>query len=124
MTYTLQDVVVSICDYYKIESKIIFSNSRKYQSIKLRQIFSYVSYEKCNLSYPKIGNFMFSHGFIAGRNHSSVLHAKNECEKSMDIYPEFKNEVLSIIEKLEPNNPMIPREVNLLELCKSYSRTV
>lgn len=124
MNVTLQDVLIAVCDFYKTESSKIFKNSRKQDYVKLREVFSFIAYENCNLSFLEIGKYMFDNGFKSGMNHTTILHYKKKMDLYMEVYPNLRNDVMLIMDRIKNSNPIVVKDVNLLELCKYYSKTI
>jgi len=119
MKTNLQDIASAMCEYFKIDAKMIFTNNRKYPSIKYRQYFIYLAYNNAECTYKSLGEFMKKKGMKYGTNHANLTHhnyfiadlRKNDIEVDKQ---------LSLIESLFNNlNTLIPYEFDLLELSNN-----
>jgi len=68
MKTNLQDIASAICEYFKIDAKMIFTNNRKHPSIKYRKYFIYLAYNNAKCTYKSLGDFMKKKGMKYGTN--------------------------------------------------------
>ncbi len=86
-------IINTVCDYFDVKIKDMFSNKRTKTISYPRQISMYLIRNMTDLSLPKIGE-------VFERDHSTVLHAYDKISKEMEENEATKNMIDSIIEKI------------------------
>ncbi len=86
-------IIQSVCDYFDVKIKDIFSNKRTKNISYPRQISMYLIRNMTDLSLPKIGE-------VFERDHSTVLHAYDKISKEIEEKEDTKNLIDSIVEKI------------------------
>jgi chromosomal replication initiator protein len=85
-----EEIVSSVCSYFDLKPNDLLSNSRKKTITLGRHIAMYLSRKLTNASFPAIGkNF-------GGRDHSTVMHAYEKIDKSINQNSEFERVVSHI----------------------------
>lgn len=118
MKTNLQDITEAVCEYFKIDSKMIFTNNRKYPNIRYRQYFIYLAVKnaECTLNY--LGEFMKSKGMKYGTNYSNLISHKKLIEELMLKEEKVKEHILKIENIFNNLNTLVPYEVDLLNIAE------
>ena len=101
LTFTqIEDVV---CNYLGIEKELIFTKNRKQDRVYARQICMLMMYKYTKASLKSIGEH------FGGRDHTTVIHAKNTINDLCDAHQEDRDNVDAIIHLLEElkKNPVV-----------------
>ncbi len=131
---TLEMIYKAVCEYFKIKNHSqIFSSSRKQNIVYARQIFMYLAYNETRygVTLLDISKFIFN---ISGLtfNHATIIHNKKKIKEILDLkktnlYKKVNQDV-EIIRSLYDYeirfSSLIPKDVDLLELSKNYSKTI
>ena len=81
------DVVIgTVCKLYALDPRQMLEYGRGAQLVVPRQIIMYLLNKDLSLSSPEIGR-------ILGRDHSTILYSVKKIEESIDIDPEFRQEI-------------------------------
>jgi len=88
--YHPDEIINSICSFYKIKPTQIKGAKRDAFLVKARQIAMYVLRSRLNLSYVEIGNI------LGGRDHTTVMHGVEKIEKLLSKNL-FSDEIAKII---------------------------
>ncbi len=86
-------IINTVCDYFDVKIKDIFSNKRTKTISYPRQVSMYLIRNMTDLSLPKIGE-------IFERDHSTVIHAYDKISAEMEENETTKNTIDSIVEKI------------------------
>jgi len=119
MTLTLNQILNSISEFYKIDSKEIVSKSRNGKVVKARQMYCFLSriHTICSLSI--IGNKI-------NRDHSTIIYSIKEIQNKMEIYCNIKDEISKIECLLEiksiDSNILIPKYIDLLYIAENNNK--
>jgi len=84
-----------VCDYFKIEPKVLKAKTRKREIVQARQIAMYFSKNYTNSSLSTIGSE------IGGKDHSTVLHSYRTVRNLLETDSNFKNFVDDIERQLK-----------------------
>ncbi|WP_018108634.1 chromosomal replication initiator protein DnaA [Bacteroides propionicifaciens] len=91
---TVDQIITTVSEYFKIEAKLIHSKSRKREVVQARHFAMYLTKEYTDYSTPKIGKF------IGNRNHSTVLHACKTVKHQCEVDKNYRADMDSIQELL------------------------
>jgi len=91
---TIENIIKVVCKKFNIKITDILSEKRDKEISKSRQIAMYVSREITGLSYPVIAKH------FGGKNHTTVLQACKKTKEWVDIDPEIKQTIHSIMKEL------------------------
>ncbi len=95
---TVDRIQKIVCDYFKIESDLFLSNSRKRELVQARQISMYLSRNHTKHSLALIGSK------TGGRDHATVLHSCNTVRDLLDTDRSFRKYVTDIEGRLISNS--------------------
>ena len=91
----LGDIMTAVCNYYKVESRHIFSKKRDRPYARPRQIICYIAkFHIPDVTMKGIGRYL-------GRDHSTVIHSVRSVADEMSYNKRFEMEVNEIIEILK-----------------------
>lgn len=90
---TAKKIEKIVCNYFGKTSKEVHSKIRKREIIKCRQIIMYLFKENFKLSSREIGAYF-------NQDHATAYCAVKNVQNQMDVYPEFKNDIIKIRKKL------------------------
>lgn len=93
---TIEDILRHITQKYNLESRDLLSKSRQASIVAPRQIAMYLSRKLTNLSLMDIGRSF-------QRDHTTVIHAVDKIERSVQEDEEFKTQIQSLINDLREN---------------------
>ncbi len=91
---TIEEIQRTVCNHLGIPEDLIRAKTRKQEIVNARQIAMYLSKELTNSSLKTIGLH------FGGRDHSTVIHAYQTIEDSMNIDPKQKTLVQALRTKL------------------------
>jgi chromosomal replication initiator protein len=94
---TIEEITKCVCDYYKIDENKIRDKTRRKEVVMARQIAMYLSKELTKSSLKTIGLH------FGGRDHSTVIHAYNSIESSIQSDSQLKDTVNSLRNNIEIN---------------------
>jgi len=92
---TIEEIQRVVCDHLGIPEDLIRAKTRKQEIVNARQIAMYLTKELTNSSLKTIGLH------FGGRDHSTVIHAYQTIEDSMNTDPKQKVIVQQLRSKLE-----------------------
>ena len=97
---TIDDILEKVCQHYNVETKQVFSKSRKRDYVQVRQVSMYLAQKYTKMPASRIGQL------IGNRDHSTVIHSCNAIEKRLKVDKAFSAELSSIETsfKLKNNN--------------------
>ncbi|MBQ1974128.1 MAG: chromosomal replication initiator protein DnaA [Paraprevotella sp.] len=84
---TVEHIMDTVCDYFKVKQEDIFTSSRKQAIVQVRQISMYFAQKYTNLSAARIGTL------IGKRNHATVLHSCNQVLDRIHVDKNFKSKL-------------------------------
>ncbi len=93
---TIDEIQKTVCEYFKINTELFLSSSRKRELVQARQIAMFLSRNLTNNSLATIGSQ------TGGRDHATVLHAYNTVCDLIDTDRSFRKYVTDIEKKLKP----------------------
>jgi len=91
---TFEVIAEVVADYYKLDTDLLFSKSRKREISDARQLLMYLAKNMTQLSSTNIGQRL-------SRNHATVLHACKQVEQRMGLERKFHDEVETITKQLK-----------------------
>ena len=94
---TIEEITKCVCDYFKIDENKIRDKTRRKEVVLARQIAMYLSKELTKSSLKTIGLH------FGGRDHSTVIHAYNSIESSMQSDLQLKETLNSLRTNIELN---------------------
>jgi chromosomal replication initiator protein len=94
---TVEEIQRTVADYLKIPEDLLRAKTRKQEIVNARQIAMYLAKELTNSSLKTIGLH------FGGRDHSTVIHAYQCVEDSMNIDQKQMNIVKQLKSRLERN---------------------
>jgi chromosomal replication initiator protein len=94
---TIEDITKCVCDYFKIDENKIRDKTRRKEVVNARQIAMYLAKELTKSSLKTIGLH------FGGRDHSTVIHAYNSVETSMQTDLQLKDTINLLRNNIEIN---------------------
>ena len=92
---TIEEIQRVVCEHLKIPEDLLRAKTRKQEIVNARQISMYLAKELTNSSLKTIGLH------FGGRDHSTVIHAYQTIEDSLNVDPKQRNLVHQLRSKLE-----------------------
>jgi chromosomal replication initiator protein len=93
-TVTSEDIHKLVCKYYKVDTGMLSSKSRKRIHAYPRNIYAYLCRRHTNEGLEKIAKTI-------NRSHSTVLHAAEVVEQKMKTDANMRNEITFLTQRLE-----------------------
>jgi chromosomal replication initiator protein len=90
----IENIIKVVCKKFNIKITDILSEKRDKEISKSRQIAMYLSREITGLSYPVIAKH------FGGKNHTTVMQACKKTKEWVDVDPEIKQTISSIMKEL------------------------
>lgn len=84
---TIEDIIQQSCKAFNVSEEDIYSQSRKSNVSKARQVAMYLAQKHIKLSLTRIGTL------IGHRNHATVLHSINLVNDQVEINKDFRAKV-------------------------------
>jgi len=84
-----------VCEYFDVEEDKVREKNRKKEVVLARQVAMYLSKKLTRSSLKTIGLH------FGGRDHSTVIHAFNSVDNLINTYPDLKEKIDSIRNKIE-----------------------
>lgn len=91
-----EDIIKSVCDYYKIRPSQLKGQKRDSFLVKPRQVAMYLLKKEFGLTYSEIGNI------LGGRDHTTIMHGVNKVEGLV-----LENKVPSELLGITKNSPVV-----------------
>ncbi|MRR20970.1 chromosomal replication initiator protein DnaA, partial [bacterium] len=79
-----------VCKFYGLSSAELVGNKRSHNIVYPRQVAMYLARELTDLSLPRIGSE------FGGRDHTTVMHAKDKIQKLLNAERDVYNQVQSL----------------------------
>lgn len=113
----LNEILSKVSIFYGVsEYEIKSRRKNKKELVTSRHVYCYLSRQTTKFSQESIGG-------VINRDHATVLHSERKVKSWMDIYPDFRKEVFSLIGKIDiSKSPIVVQDVDLLELTNSWSK--
>lgn len=89
-TFTIEEILISVCDYYQIETSEILSENRKREASTARHLFYYLCREFTNATYKELCIF-------SKRTMNCVTSAIYKIRTQKELYPEIKCDIEGVI---------------------------
>ena len=93
-TVTLDELVITVADFYSISRDDLLGRGRNKELAHPRQVVMYLAREELQLTLPQIGES------LGGRDHTTVIYGVEKITQSLDSDDTIRREVLAIREKL------------------------
>jgi chromosomal replication initiator protein len=90
----IENIIKVVCKKFNVKITDILSEKRDKEISKSRQIAMYLSREITGLSYPVIAKH------FGGKNHTTVIQACKKTKEWVDVDPEIKQTIRSIMKEL------------------------
>ena len=87
---TIDEIMETVCAFYKVSPEEVGGKSRKRNLVIARQVSMYLAQKHTKMPAARIGKL------IAGRDHSTVLHSCDKVEERMKIDQNFSEEITNI----------------------------
>lgn len=114
MQIQLNKIISSVSNYYEIPIAEIKGKTRKANIVKARQVYFYLARVLTPYSLAKIAENVY-------RDHATAMHGIKTIKNELDLYKELQEDIEMIEENLV--NPLVIKDINLLELSKNYSNS-
>jgi chromosomal replication initiator protein len=101
-TVTLDELVMTVADFYSISRDDLLGRGRNKELVHPRQVVMYLAREELQLTLPQIGES------LGGRDHTTVIYGVEKITQSIDSDDNIRREVLAIRERLY-NRSMVPQ---------------
>jgi chromosomal replication initiator protein len=93
-TVTLDELVMTVADFYSISRDDLLGRGRIKELVHPRQVVMYLAREELQLTLPQIGDS------LGGRDHTTVIYGVDKITQSIDNDDNIRREVLAIRERL------------------------
>ncbi len=87
---TIDDILDTVCNHFKVSSTAVASRSRKQDYVTARQVSMFLAQKYTKMTASRIGKL------IGGRDHSTVVYGCSQVEKRMKVDKLFCDEIASI----------------------------
>lgn len=94
---TQQKIIKEVCLFYDVKEKDLFSNVRKKEIVKPRQVAMYLLRKELNKSFPSIGRK------FKNKDHTTVIYAFNKIVSEMAKNSKLREEINEIKNKIYNN---------------------
>ena len=95
MPITPEMIIQVVCDYFKVTTTDLTDYNRKREKVEARQIAMWLFIKETRWTLTKIGKE------FGGRDHSTVIYAKDTVNDLMDTNKVFKAKVEDVVELLK-----------------------
>jgi chromosomal replication initiator protein len=102
-TVTLDELVMTVSDFYSISRDDLLGRGRNRELVHPRQVVMYLAREELQLTLPQIGDS------LGGRDHTTVIYGVDKIAHAIDSDDNIRREVLSIRERLYNRSGMSQR---------------
>jgi chromosomal replication initiator protein len=89
-----ENIFLVVCHWYGIDPDLINSKSRKRELVAARHMCCYFLTLDENMPFQTIAKF------VGCKSHATVMHSRNTVETYMRLYKEYREEVITLFEKL------------------------
>ncbi len=93
-TVTLDELVMTVADFYSISRDDLLGRGRNKELVHPRQVVMYLAREELQLTLPQIGES------LGGRDHTTVIYGVEKISQCLDSDDSIRREVLAIRERL------------------------
>ncbi len=93
-TVTLDELVMTVADFYSISRDDLLGRGRNKELVHPRQVVMYLAREELQLTLPQIGDS------LGGRDHTTVMYGVEKVAQAIDSDDNIRREVLAIRERL------------------------
>ncbi len=116
----MKEIIYAICEYYKIDSAIIFKNTQKGETIFYRHLFIYLTKTTIDCSYNEIAEFIRKYTLVKP-NHATLINAKKSISNQIEIYSKVRADVdyIKNILEISKHPKIVIQNFDLLEYCKT-----
>ncbi len=84
---TADNILNAVCNFYKVTKEQILSKGKKKELVHPRQVCAYLMCDILNIPLISIGKAM------GGRDHTTIMHARDKIEGQMKLNPTLSKEV-------------------------------
>jgi len=102
-TVTLDELVMTVSDFYSISRDDLLGRGRNKELVHPRQVVMYLAREELQLTLPQIGES------LGGRDHTTVMYGVERMTQYIDSDDNIRREVLAIRERLYNRSGMSQR---------------
>jgi chromosomal replication initiator protein len=102
-TVTLDELVMTVADFYSISRDDLLGRGRNKELVHPRQVVMYLAREELQLTLPQIGES------LGGRDHTTVMYGVEKITQAIDSDDNIRREVLAIRERLYNRSGMSQR---------------
>lgn len=115
----LNEILKKVSYFYEVSEIDIKSRRKnKKELVIARHVYCFLARQTTDLTQVKIGK-------LIGRDHASVWYSEIKVKNLMDVYPEFREEVLSLLGKVDiSKSPLVVKDVDLLQLSQYYTQSI
>ena len=93
-TVTLDELVMTVAQFYSISRDDLLGRGRNKELVHPRQVVMYLAREELQLTLPQIGES------LGGRDHTTVIYGVEKITQAIDSDDNVRRELLSIRERL------------------------
>lgn len=72
------ELLVIVCNYFKIDMELVVSKSRETNLVTIRMIYSYIAFIYFRINKSEIGRL------LGGRDHSTIINLLCQCRRYID----------------------------------------
>lgn len=108
-----EDIVRYIANKEKIPMGRVLSKTRKKEVVKVRKYSIWISRELLKESYSEISKH------LGLKNHDCALHHYKDLRNLMEVTPDIRKEVGSLLKEISQNLAYLPKHNTWGEYCKS-----
>ena len=98
LSVVVERIITEVARYYEVTPSDVKSNKRAAQISLARQASMHIIREVTGISMASIGEE------FGGRDHSTVVYALKQVEKTLETNPHFKNTIEDIIKNIKNEN--------------------
>tara|TARA_R110002020_G_scaffold334555_2_gene549789 strand:- start:7091 stop:7720 length:630 start_codon:yes stop_codon:yes gene_type:complete len=92
----IESIVKTVCEFYALKPKKVFSNTRKGEIVKARQVIQYLIKKNTKKSLECIGKVSLDYGRKKSHDHASVLHSFKKIIGLIEVDKDFRDEINQI----------------------------
>lgn len=112
----LNKILISVCQYYGVNTKVLSDKNRTKNVNECRQMFFYLAYSIYRYKCQEVGD-------LIDKDHATVLHACRKIEYQERVYSEIKNAITIIKSRIE-NISIVLQDIDLLKISENYTQAI
>ena len=93
-TVTLDELVITVADFYSVARDDVLGRGRNKELVHPRQVVMYLARQELEMTLPQIGEA------LGGRDHTTVIYGVEKISQAIDSDDTIRREILAIREKL------------------------